>query len=373
MSFLSYLETLNRDSLVSESLMARSKDVDYVLQKKTIELSDFQILLSPAAEAYLEPMAKRAHAITVQRFGRTIQFFVPMYLSNECFNTCTYCGFSMENKYKRKTLNNEEIHNEFRALADKGFEHVLLLTGESPKKVGTDYIADAVSIARQYFSSVGIEVQPMNQEEYAQVIQSGADSLTLYQETYNKNDYSKYHLFGMKKNYDHRLLAVEEGAKAGFYKIQIGALLGLSDWRYDMISLAHHVSYMRRHYWQSKYGVSFPRTNGMFGEFKIDFPVSDKNLVQIMLAFRLVFHDLSITMSTREPGNLRDQLLPLGVTTMSAESNTSPGGYTMNTEEGQFDISDDRSLAELRQVLSTQGYEMVMKDWDSFILPSNKA
>lgn len=367
MTFLDYLDTLNRDTLVSKSLMTTASDVERVLQKSKCDISDFHTLLSPAAEGYLEPMAQKAHAITKQRFGNIVQFFVPMYLSNECFNTCTYCGFSMENKYVRKTLNDEDIHNEFRALADKGFEHVLLLTGESPKKVGTDYIAHAVSIARYYFSSVGIEVQPMNQEDYTQVIQSGADSLTLYQETYNKDAYSKYHLFGMKKNYNHRLLAVEDGARAGFYKIQIGALLGLNDWRYDMISLAHHVSYMRRHYWQSKYGVSFPRINEMFGEFKVDFPVSDKNLVQIMLAFRLVFHDLAITLSTRENATLRDQLLPLGVTTMSAESNTSPGGYTMNTEEGQFDISDERSLSELKATLAKQGYETVMKDWDPFI------
>lgn len=350
--------------LVSNALMATRRDVEAVLAKSKPSLQDIPVLLSPAAEPFIEVMATRAHALTVQRFGYTMQLFAPMYISNECFNTCTYCGFSMEHKYARKTLNPSEISDEVKILKEKGFDHILVLTGESPKAVDANYIANSIDHIAPHFSSVSIEVQPLSEDEYKMLISRGVDSLTLYQETYHPQAYAKYHLFGLKKDYSNRLDASERGARAGFYKIGLGALLGLHDWRYDSIALAQHLGYMRKHYWQTKYSVSFNRINDMFGEFTPEYGVSDSNLVQLITAFRLVFPDLSITMSTREPQALRDNLIPLGITTMSAESNTAPGGYSGQEEEKQFEISDERSLDEIKALLQSKGYEPVVKDWD---------
>lgn len=359
--------TLHPDSinpLVSHSLMATRRDVEGVLSKSKPSLHDLPILLSPAAEAYIETMATRAHALTVQRFGYTMQLFAPMYISNECFNTCTYCGFSMEHKYKRKTLNPDEVKAEVAVLKQKGFDHILVLTGESPKAVDAHFIAQSIDHIAPHFSSVSIEVQPLSEDDYRMLISRGVDSLTLYQETYHPEAYAKYHLFGLKKDYHNRLDASERGAKAGFYRIGLGALLGLHDWRYDSIALSQHLGYMRKHYWQTKYSASFNRINDMFGEFTPAYSVSDLNLVQLITAFRLVFPDLSITMSTRERQEFRDNLIPLGITTMSAESNTAPGGYSGQEEEKQFEISDDRTIDEIKTILKSKGYEPVVKDWD---------
>lgn len=356
-------DSINR--LVSSSLLASRKDVEFVLSKSHLTFEDLPILLSPAAEHYIEIMAQKAHALTKQRFGNTMQLFIPMYVSNECFNTCTYCGFSVEHKYVRKTLTDEEIRQEAAFLKNKGFQHVLLLTGESPKNVGTDYIANAVRLLAADFASVGIEVQPMSVDDYHVVIQAGADSLTLYQETYHPDSYAKHHLAGMKKNYLNRLDAPDRGAKAGFYRINLGALLGLYDWRFDALSMAFHVTYLQKYYWKTKYAVSFPRINDVLGGYKPTYSVSDLSLVQLITSFRLVYPDIGITLSTREPASLRDQLIPLGITTMSAESNTSPGGYTQNEFEKQFEISDERSVESIKQLLRSKGYEPVQKDWDS--------
>ena len=365
MSLATTLQPDQINSLVSQSLLATKNDVEAVLSKEKPSLHDLPTLLSPAAEAYIEVMASRAHALTVQRFGYTMQLFAPVYISNDCYNTCTYCGFSMEHKYKRKTLNPSEIKDEVDVLKAKGFDHILVLTGESPKAVDANFIANSIDHIAPHFSSVSIEVQPLSEDEYKMLIGRGVDSLTLYQETYHPEAYAKYHLFGLKKDYQNRLDASERGAKAGFYRIGLGALLGLHDWRYDSLALSQHLGYMRKHYWQTKYSVSFNRINDMFGEFTPEYSVSDSNLVQLITAFRLVFPDLSITMSTREPRQLRDNLIPLGITTMSAESNTAPGGYSGQEEEKQFEISDERSTEEVKELLISKGYEPVVKDCDA--------
>ncbi len=253
-------------------------------------------------------------------------------------------------------------------LRDKGFQHILVLTGESPKKVGTDYICDSVRLISTLFSSIGIEVQPMSVEDYKKVIASGGDSLTLYQETYHPESYAQHHLFGMKKNYSNRLDAPDRGAEAGFYRINLGALLGLYDWRFDALALSTHVTYLQRRFWQTKYSVSFPRINDVLGGYKPLYPVSDMALVQLITSFRMIYPDLGITLSTREPSALRDQLIPLGITTMSAESDTSPGGYTNQDHEKQFEISDGRSFETIKQVLRSKGYDPVQKDWDASFL-----
>ena len=365
MTILSYFNSLDIYKDLNRSLKISSRDVEHVLNKNRWTVDDLPTLISPAAEAYIEWMAKQAHDLTRQRFGNVMQLFVPIYLSNECYNTCTYCGFSMEHKYKRVTLSDEQIINEAKLLKEKGFDHILLLTGESPKKVGVDYIQNAVRLISPYFSSIAIEVQPLQVNDYSKLIHSGCDSLTLYQETYHRPSYEKYHLFGIKKNYDNRLDASERGAKSGFYRLNLGALLGLYDWRYEGLALAKHLSYMMKYHWQTQYSVSFPRIKDMVGEFKVHYPVLDRHLVQLICAYRLCFPTVGITLSTREPAPLRDHLFKLGVTLISAESDTSPGGYSQSVDaESQFDISDERSLNDIITVLKDQNFEPVFKDWE---------
>jgi len=308
-------------------------------------------------------MAQRAHALTVQRFGRTMQFFVPLYISNYCYNQCTYCGFSVGNRYPRRVLSDSEIISEAQLLRDRGFDQIVVLTGEAEDKAGTEYIAHAIRLLSPLFASISIEVQPMSQSDYSRVIEAGADGLVLFQETYDSEAYASYHLAGKKRHFSKRLDAVEAGASAGFYKLTLGALLGLTDWRFDAMALSHHLVYMQRHFWTLQYGISFPRIKDMVGDFQVNYPISDRELVQFIVAFRLCFPDISITMSTRESAQLRDKLLPLGVTHISAESNTAPGGYGGTSTEPQFEISDHRSLPEMISVVKHHGYEPVMRDW----------
>ncbi|RAP36111.1 2-iminoacetate synthase ThiH [Candidatus Marinamargulisbacteria bacterium SCGC AAA071-K20] len=367
MTFIDTLNSLDIQTQVSHTLLSTKDKVQTLLRQKTYKIDDLPALLSIAAESELEPLAQKANKLTVQRFGKTMQLFVPMYLSNECYNTCTYCGFSYENKYPRKTLTDEEILKEGLILKEKGFQHLLILTGESPKVVGTDYIVNAIKILKPLFSSISIEVQPLSEHDYKRVIEAGADGLTIYQETYHRESYKKYHTFGKKKLFDQRLEAAERGARAGFYRINIGALLGLHDWRYEAIALANHLHYLTKHHWQCKFAVSFPRITDVIGGFKPSHIISDKALVQLIIAFRLIFPDIIITLSTREPQELRDQLIPMGITQMSAESDTAPGGYSDSGAEEQFDVSDHRSLKEIQDTLLKKGYEPVMKDWESVI------
>ncbi len=359
------------ENLVSQSLLTTPQEAEETINKTNYKLSDLPALLSPAAEKQIETLAQKSQTLTRNRFGNTIQLFIPMYLSNECYNTCTYCGFSMEHTFKRKTLTTEEIRKEAEIISQKGFKHILLLTGESPKKVGTDYIKNAISIINPLFSSIGIEVQPLKQIEYETLINEGVEQLTLYQETYHPDAYKKYHLTGLKKNFKNRLDALENGAKAGFFKINIGALLGLYDWRYEALSLAHHLNYLTRHYWKTKYAISFPRIQDKRGSFNIHYPISDTNMVQLISVFRLLFPDLGITLSTRETPNFRNNILTLGITSMSAESSTNPGGYSGDTSEKQFEIHDTRNINEITNLLQKLNLDPVFKDWDSSLMTTN--
>jgi 2-iminoacetate synthase len=352
------------DKFVSESLLIPESQVLSTLNKSSFSFNDLPVLLSPTAQNYIELLARRSQELTRQRFGNVIQLFIPMYLSNECFNSCSYCGFSLEHDYPRKTLTDSEIINEAKLLSDKGYRHILILTGESPKKVDVDYISNAIKLIKPFFSSIGIEIQPLKEFEYKKLIDSGADNLTLYQETYHLDSYLKFHTRGIKRNYANRLNCLEEGAKAGFFKINIGALLGLYDWRYEAFSLAYHLKYMMSTYWNIKYSISFPRIQSMIGSFIKPYPVTDINMVQLITVFRLLFPDLGITLSTREPAKFRDNIVGLGITTLSAESNTSPGGYSGCDSEEQFSINDTRDLNSIMNMLKNNGLDPVFKDWD---------
>ncbi|MFT5171675.1 MAG: 2-iminoacetate synthase [Candidatus Marinamargulisbacteria bacterium] len=350
-----FLEKMNR---TTESEVASR------LTKSGWQFDDFIALISPAAQAYLEPMAQKSHQQTIQRFGRTIQSFMPLYISNECYNKCTYCSFSLEHKFKRVTLTDEQILREGKLLRDKGIQHLLILTGEAPQKVNSDHIGKAVELLKPLFPSIGIEVQPLKQFEYEKLISQGADSLTIYQETYHKETYERVHVSGKKRLFNHRLDTPDVGGKAGFYRLNIGSLLGLYDWRYEAICLAIHLQYLQSRYWQTKYSISFPRIRETIGDFSAPYAVSDKDIVQFIAAFRLLFPDIGITLSTREEAGFRDNLIPLGITAMSAESDTSPGGYSGGQEVEQFKISDVRTVSSLKATIESKGYEYVAKDWD---------
>jgi 2-iminoacetate synthase len=336
-------------------------------------IEDFTALLSPiAASEFLEPMARLSHSLTQKRFGKAIRLFAPLYLSNECNNVCDYCGFSLGNKIVRKTLNQAELLREAGILKKMGFDHVLLVTGESTRKVGLDYINQSISTLRPYFSNLSIEVQPLHQEEYAVLKSSGLHAVLVYQETYNQESYAQHHLKGKKSNFEWRLATPDRLGKAGVHKIGLGCLFGLTkDWRADAFFAGHHMDYLQRKYWRTQYSMSFPRLRPCAGEIPPEVNLEDRDLVQLICAFRIFNHELEISISTRESSELRDHLLPLGVTTMSAGSKTNPGGYGDDESLEQFEISDSRSVSEVSSQLQHSGYDVVWKDWDQSYDQSN--
>ena len=365
---MSFKEVLNKYSWnFAKNLIynTNEKQVEFALKKNKIDMYDFAYLLSPAAEKFLEPMAQSAHNITVRRFGKTIKLYAPLYLSNECSNSCVYCGFNRTNKIPRITLNEEEIETEAKLIFERGIRHILLLTGESPKHASLKYIKKAVQICKKYFSSIAVEIYPLSVEDYQELYKTGVDSLTVYQETYNRNTYKEVHLAGKKSDYDWRLETPERGCKAGMRYVGIGALMGLDDFRTEEFFVGLHASYLMKKYWKTHIGISFPRIRKAEGQFQPKTDITDKNLVQSMIALRIFLNDVGLVISTREPAYLRDRLLPLGVTQMSAGSKTEPGGYShQNTAGEQFEVEDKRSVDEFILMLKKQGYDPVMKDWD---------
>jgi 2-iminoacetate synthase len=326
-------------------------------------------LISPSAEGYLEAMAQKAHRLTRQRFGNTILLYAPLYISNECSNGCLYCGFNALNKVPRRTRTLDEVERDARILHHLGFRHILLVTGEAPARVGNDLLAAAARRIGPLFSSISIEVYPMEEAGYAQMIEAGVDGLTVYQETYNRALYSELHPFGRKRDYDFRLLTPERAGAARLRRIGIGFLQGLGDFRTDAFFTGLHALYLSRNFWRTQISVSFPRMRPAEGGFSPKHPVSDRSLVQLICAMRLLMPDAGLVLSTRESAELRDHLLPLGITQMSAGSCTAPGGYAdgdRSTE--QFAIDDDRTPAEVCALLRSRGYDPVWKDWDAAFL-----
>ncbi|MBF0240486.1 MAG: 2-iminoacetate synthase ThiH [SAR324 cluster bacterium] len=326
----------------------------------------FLALLSPQADRQLEQMAQISARNTRQRFGNVVQLYVPLYLSNECLCDCTYCGYSKNNSIARLTLNKDQILEESLALHRMGFRHILLLSGEDARYVNDTTLADVAEWIRPYFSSISIEVQPLKTEEYARLVRAGIDGLTVYQETYDREIYSLVHLAGKKKHFDYRLAAPERGGEAGMRRINVGALLGLSDWRYDGFCAGLHASFLEKKFWQSHISVSLPRMRHAAGAHHKLFQVTDRNFVQLMTALRLFLPNAGITLSTRESASLRDHIVSLGVTQMSAGSRTTPGGYSEENNTGkQFEIEDKRTPDEVASMLRKQGFDPVWKDWDT--------
>jgi len=366
MSFKTIFDTYDWDTLEKEIYAYTTKDVELVLEKEKIDLEDFKALISPAAKPFLEQMAQRSHAITKKRFGNTIQMYVPMYLSNECQNICTYCGFSMTNKIPRRTLKDAEILKEVAFLKAKGYDHILLVTGEANKTVGVSYIKHAINLIRTHFSNISIEVQPLDQDEYETLIEAGLYAVLVYQETYHKATYKIHHPKGKKSNFDYRLDTPDRLGKAGIHKIGLGALFGLEDWRVDSFYTALHLKYLEKTYWKTKYSISFPRLRPHQGEVQPKVEMTDSDLVQLICAYRLLDEDVELSMSTRESEVFRNNIIKLGITSISAESKTNPGGYAVAPESlEQFEISDERDTDTIKKMIQDQGYEVVWKDWNN--------
>ncbi|MES2813028.1 MAG: 2-iminoacetate synthase ThiH [Bacteroidota bacterium] len=364
-TFASVFDQYSWDSIQNRIYQTTSKEVELVLSKTKKNLDDFLTLISPAAQPYLEKMAQESHQLTKKRFGKTIQMYAPMYLSNECQNICTYCGFSLDNKIKRKTLTESEISLEIAELKKAGFDHVLLVTGEANYSVNIHYFLNAIQQIKKHFSSISVEVQPLLEEEYQQLHEAGVHTVLVYQETYHQEVYKKYHPKGKKSNFDFRLETPDRVGKAGIHKIGLGVLLGLEDWRTDSFFNALHLEYLQKTYWQSKYSVSFPRLRPAEGIMEPNFIMEDRDLLQLICAYRLWNEDLEISISTRENEKFRDNIIPIGTTSMSAGSKTNPGGYAVDTESlEQFETSDERSAAEIAKIITEKGYEPVWKDWD---------
>jgi len=355
---------------ISDDIMSRSEEaVERALNAQTVRLDEFISLLSPAAGDYLEEMARKAQLLTEQRFGRVISLFAPLYLSNVCTNSCVYCGFNVRNPIERLTLNVPEAAREGRAIHDLGFRHVLLVSGEAPRIVTLPYLQEVLAALRPLFSSIAVEFYPMSTGDYRVLSESGVDGLVVYQETYHEERYRDFHLAGKKRDFRWRLETPERGGEAGFRRLGLGALLGLSDWHAEGFFLGLHAQHLLRTFWRSHITVSFPRLRPAAGSYEPPHPVSDRHMVQLMLALRLFLPDAGLVLSTRESPFLRDQLIPLGVTSMSAGSRTEPGGYVHETRaEAQFQVADERSPEMVAGVLRSKGYDPVWKDWDPAFL-----
>ncbi|WP_289021264.1 2-iminoacetate synthase ThiH [uncultured Salegentibacter sp.] len=364
----SFKHTLNKYSWddVQQSISAKTEaDVHTALQNGKRDLEDFKALISPAAKPFLEQMAQQSRIITKKRFGNIMQMYAPMYLSNECQNICTYCGFSMTNKIPRKTLSDSEIIKEAEFLKSKGYDHILLVTGEANKTVGVDYMCNAVKVLRPYFSNISIEIQPLDQDEYETLIENGLYATLVYQETYHRETYKIHHPKGKKSNFDYRLETADRLGKAGIHKIGIGALLGLEDWRVDSFFTALHLKYLQKTYWKTRYSISFPRLRPFSGGLEPKVEMTDSDLLQVICAYRLLDEEVELSISTRENEVFRNNIVHLGITSMSAESKTNPGGYVVESQSlEQFEISDERSTEVIAQMLSGSGIEPVWKDWE---------
>jgi 2-iminoacetate synthase len=343
-----------------------SEEIIKIIGKDRLTAKDFLALLSPRAEEYLELMAQKAYQLTVQNFGRVILLYTPMYLSDYCTNKCTYCGFNVTNTFTRKQLTMEEVEKEAQSVAASGIQHILILTGDAPKIAGVSYMKDCVAILKRYFSSIAIEVYAMEEEEYVQLMEAGVESMTMYQETYNPTIYDRLHVKGPKKDYHFRLDAPERACKAGMRSINIGALLGLDDWRKDGFFTGLHANYLQNKYPGVEVSISLPRIRPTMGNCETGSSVNDKDMVQFMTAFRLFMPRAGMPLSTRENAEFRNHAIKLGITKMSAGVHTAVGGH-INTQEnsGQFAVSDTRNVKEMSEAILQLGYQPVFKDWQA--------
>ena len=367
-SFYDTLKTYDWDD-VKQNIMDKSKnDAIAAINNPHRTLDDFMALISPAATPLLEDMAVEANRLTLERFGNTIQLYIPLYVSNYCTNFCVYCGFNHDNDIHRKMLTLEEVQAETDVITGWGFKHLLLVSGEAPAVTTVDYYEKVIRAVRDKFSQIALEVQPLDTDDYARLHEAGLSFVCVYQETYNEQQYPKYHPKGRKANYRYRLETPDRVCTAGVQKMGIGALLGLEDWRTDSFFTALHLKYLERTYWRSKYSISLPRLRPHAGAFMPKDPINDKQMVQLICAYRLLDQQAEISVSTRESREFRDHVMHLGATSMSAGSSTEPGGYVVPHKElEQFAINDNRTPQEMVEAIKAQWYEPVWKDWDAWM------
>lgn len=328
--------------------------------------------MSPAGAELLEEMAMEAYHLTRRRFGNVITLFAPLYVSNFCINRCRYCGFNSGQEHRRRRLSLDESLAEARIIASEGFRDILLVSGEDQNHISVDYLCRLAEELRKdnYFSSVGVEIHIQNEERYRRMFEAGIDGVTVFQETYDRDSYAFWHGGGPKAVMENRINGQEAAARAGMRRLGLGVLLGLEDWRFDTFAMAVHADTLIKNYWRAKVSFSFPRIRPTEGGAEKQFRhlVTDSDLVQMLVALRLCFPDAGMTMSTREPPGLRENLFPLGITQISAGSKTNPGGYCETDDQTateQFAVSDERSAAVMAEVLRKMGYDPVWKDWDS--------
>lgn len=347
-------------------------------QGRARSLEEFAALISPAAEGYLEPLCRLSQRISQQHFGKTIRLFAPLYLSNECVNVCKYCGFSRHNDIPRITLSLDDVEREAKILSKQGFRSILLVAGEHPKYVSNGYVEDCIRRLSAYYPSIALELGPLEAEGYGPLVKAGCEALIVYQETYHEETYRALHTAGPKKHFHWRMDTAERAYEAGFRRLGIGALFGLRDWRFEALALASHAQHLLQRCWKAQVNLSLPRMRPAKGEFEqVEF-LRDHHFVQLIAALRIFAPHAGITLSTREPAKLRDGLIPIGITTMSAGSSTEPGGYSSFDESSfqqtreqpgeQFHIADERAPAEVARVIARLGYEPVWKDFDQSLV-----
>ncbi|GAB3028236.1 2-iminoacetate synthase ThiH [Bowmanella dokdonensis] len=364
MSFIEQFKSLEWDDISLRIRASTPAQVELALVREKRGLNDLMALLSPAAEPYLEQMARQSWHLTRQRFGHTLQFFLPLYLSNLCANECDYCGFSMSNRIKRKTLTEDEIERECRAIKAMGFDSLLLVTGEHEAKVGMDYFRRVLPRVKAHFSYLMMEVQPLGEQDYRELTCLGLDAVMVYQETYQPRTYARHHLKGNKQDFAWRLDTPDRLGRAGIDKIGLGVLLGLDDWRTDSLMTAAHLRYLQQTYWRSRFSLSFPRLRPCTGNQRQVQGMTNKQLVQLICAYRLFDQEVELSLSTRESASFRDSVLPLGITSLSAGSSTQPGGYAGRQQAlEQFAVDDSRSPAQVAQAVAAAGLQPIWTDW----------
>lgn len=329
-------------------------------------LQELLHLLSPAAMGMIDTLREKASAVRLSRYGRTVGLYAPLYLSNTCVNSCAYCGFRAQTEAGRRVLSIDEALTEAKGVRNLGIDSLLLVCGEDHRNVSVPYLEQLLHGLRRMFSYVAIEIYPMGLDDYKRLYKAGVHGLTIYQETYNPVEYLKFHLKGPKRDYERRLRAMEDGATAGFHNIGIGALLGLYDWRAEAACLAAHAAWLRKNFWRSRIQLSFPRIKPEKGGFVAPCPVGEAELETLALAFRIVFPDADISISTRERAGFRESLALTCANRISAGSKVSPGSYALGAEElAQFTVMDSRSVDEVAESLRAHGLEPVFKDWDA--------
>ena len=370
--FAEVIDMYDWDETIRMVMGASVGDVDRVLSKagsnkKPLSPEDFAILVSPAASRRIEEMAALSNRFTTERFGKTISLYIPMYVGNACTNKCVYCGFNHDNPYERTVLDMSQVEQECLAIKRLGpFENLLIVAGEYPSLCGVDYMERVIQTCRPHFHNLSIEVQPMRAADYKRLSESGLNGVVCFQETYHKEAYRGYHPKGMKSHFDWRLNGFDRMGEAGIHKIGLGVLLGLENWHADVVMMARHLRYLQKKYWRTRYAVNFPRMRPSESGFQPKCVISDRELAQLTFAFRIFDHDIDISYSTREAPDFRDNMIPLGVTSMSAGSKTDPGGYASTPDSlEQFEVSDERHPKDVETAIRRKGYDPVWKDWDS--------